>query len=145
MNRRLALLSFGVALVSRGSASSQETTERVSVDSSGAEANDDSSFPVPSADGRVIAFSSRASNLVAGDTNGTDDLFAHDRTTGVTERVSIDSTGAEGNGPSSDAAISADGQIVAFTSAASNLVLVVDAGASKGVSFTPGLELVLGR
>ncbi len=49
-----------------------------------------------SADGRFVAFSSFASNLVAGDTNGTWDVFVHDRQTGTTERVSVASDGTEG-------------------------------------------------
>ena len=64
-------------------------TTRMSVDSSGAEANDDSFAPVISADGRFVAFSSAASNLVAGDTNGLDDIFVRDRQAGTTTRVSV--------------------------------------------------------
>jgi len=102
-------------------------TERVSMDSSGAESNGESQgFVAISADGQIVAFYSDASDLVAGDTNGVSDVFVHDRSTGITERVSVDSLGVEGNGDSgySDfgASISADGQIVAFYSSASNLV-----------------------
>ncbi len=97
-------------------------TERVSVDSSGTEGNGPSLYPAISADGQIVAFSSYASNLVAGDKNGWEDVFAHDRSTGLTERVSVDSSGTEGNGPSLYPAISADGQIVTFWSNASNLV-----------------------
>jgi Tol biopolymer transport system component len=99
-------------------------TERVSVDSSGAEANGDSGYfgPSISADGRFVAFDSVASNLVAGDVNARNDVFVHDRWTGITERVSVDSSGAEANGASFFPALSADGQIVAFESAATNLV-----------------------
>jgi Tol biopolymer transport system component len=98
------------------------TTERVSVDSSGTEANGDSLYPSISADGQVVAFASLASNLVSGDTNATVDIFVHDRSTGVTERVSVDSTGAQGNGYCYYPTISADGRVVAFGSDASNLV-----------------------
>jgi len=97
-------------------------TERVSVDSSGAQTNGGSGFPSISADGQFVAFTSWASNLVAGDTNGTYDIFVHDRATGITERVSVDSAGAEGNHESLPPSISADGQVVAFGSEASNLV-----------------------
>src|SRR5439155_932379 len=97
-------------------------TERVSVDSSGAEGNSGSYDPSISADGQIVVFQSYASNLVAGDTNGVFDIFVHDRSTGLTERVSVDSSGAEGNGYSADSSISADGQIVAFESMAKNLV-----------------------
>jgi cold shock CspA family protein len=97
-------------------------TERINVDSSGVEGNDHSYWPSISADGQIVAFSSYASNLVAGDTNGASDVFVHDRATGITERVSVDSSGAEGNDYSDWPSISADGQIVAFSSDASNLV-----------------------
>ncbi len=50
--------------------------------------------------GRYVAFYSDASNLVAGDTNAVRDVFVHDTQTGITTRVSLDSTGAEGNGDS---------------------------------------------
>jgi Tol biopolymer transport system component len=75
-----------------------------------------------SADGRYVAFHSEATNLVAGDTNGSEDVFVRDRVTGTTERVSIATGGAEGNGHSSAESISADGRFVAFESQASNLV-----------------------
>jgi Tol biopolymer transport system component len=101
------------------------TTERISVDSSGAEAGDASFSPALSADGMVISFVSWAGNLVAGDTNGHSDIFVHDRSTGMTERVSVDSSGAEGDGNSGligHPALSADGRFVAFSSASTNLV-----------------------
>jgi hypothetical protein len=98
-------------------------TERVSVDSSGAEGNRESSiFSTISADGRFVAFSSAASNLVADDTNGSPDCFVHDRATGITERVSVDSSGAQTRGGSDIARISADGSVVGFISTADDLV-----------------------
>jgi Tol biopolymer transport system component len=98
------------------------TTLMVSVDSSGGAANGGSIAPSMSADGRYVAFESDASNLVAGDSNGMRDIFVHDLSTGVTERVSVDSNGFEANGPSYFASISADGRWVAFESDATNLV-----------------------
>ena len=97
-------------------------TERVSVASDGTQADDNSAYPSISADGRYVAFASDASNLVAGDTNGTSDIFIHDLHTGTTERVSVDSDGSEADGVSNCASISADGRCIAFHSAASNLV-----------------------
>ena len=97
-------------------------TEIVSVDSSGVQGNSSSAFPAISADGRVVAFRSSATNLVPGDTNGMTDVFVHELVTGVTERVSVDSLGAEANGASYSPVISADGQVVAFLSDATNLV-----------------------
>lgn len=75
-----------------------------------------------SADGRYVAFSSHASNLVPGDTNGAEDVFVYDRHTGDVERVSVSSIGAEADNTATSAAISADGRYVAFYSFASNLV-----------------------
>lgn len=96
------------------------TTELVSVDSSGNQGNLDSVWPAISADGMIVAFSSDSTNLVPGDTNFLLDVFVHDRSTGITERVSIDSYGSEANGDSNYPSISSDGQIVAFGSYASN-------------------------
>jgi len=97
-------------------------TTRVSVDSSGVQANNTSRHSVISGSGRFIAFESDASNLVSGDTNGVGDIFVHDRQTGTTSRVSVDSNGVEANGGSGGASISSDGRFVAFYSYASNLV-----------------------
>ena len=99
------------------------TTTRVSVDSAGNQANDFSEFPAISANGRYIGFSSAASNLVAGDTNGASDVFVRDTVAGTTTRVSVDSAGNQANDASfSNPAISADGRYVAFDSDATNLV-----------------------
>jgi Tol biopolymer transport system component len=97
-------------------------TERISVDSAGNQGNNDSLEPAISADGRFVAFLSGADNLVSGDTNGNLDIFVHDRETDVTERVSVDSVGNQGNNHSLEPAISADGRFVAFRSYANNLV-----------------------
>ena len=96
---------------------------RASVDTSGNEGDADSWNAALSApDGRYVAFQSAATNLVSGDTNGSMDIFVHDLQTGATVRVSVGSTGAEGNGASINPSISADGEFVAFSSDASNLV-----------------------
>ena len=90
--------------------------------SSGAQADGPSEDPAISADGTIIAFESEATNLVDGDTNGRLDVFVHDLTTGETRRVSVSSRGAQGNGPSRDPDISADGRWVVFDSNAGNLL-----------------------
>ena len=93
-----------------------EETTRVSVDSSGAQANCDSHLPSVSADGRYVAFSSLASNLVPDDTNGANDVFVHDRQTGETTRVSISPNGTQMNYGSNWPSISGDGRLVAVVS-----------------------------
>jgi Tol biopolymer transport system component len=90
--------------------------------SAGAQASGASYEPSISADGQFIAFRSHASNLVAGDTNATDDVFLRDTLAGTTEIVSADGSGAEGNGFSGVPAVSTDGTYVAFRSLASSLV-----------------------
>ena len=98
-------------------------TTRVSVGPSGAEATGlrGSADPAISADGRFVAFSSGAPDLVAGDTNGADDVFVRDVAAGVTTRVSVASSGAQGLQYSARPSLSADGRFVAFESRASNL------------------------
>jgi hypothetical protein len=98
------------------------TTERVSVDSSGVPGNYASIDSVLSADGRTVAFLSVATNLVPGDSNAHEDVFVHDRQTGATERVSVSSAGVQANSSSYVPSISADGRYVAFDSLATNLV-----------------------
>ena len=97
-------------------------TTRVSVSSAGAEANGDSFAPAISADGRYVAFASAASNLVDRDTNDANDVFIRDRQTNTTTRVSVGVDGAQANGGSDQPSLSGDGRLVAFTSAASNIV-----------------------
>jgi len=97
-------------------------TTRVSVDSAGAEANNESDFPSISDNGRFVAFASNASNLVPADGNGLPDAFVHDRQSGKTVRVSVDSAGVEGNLGSSKPSITDSGRFVAFESQATNLV-----------------------
>jgi RHS repeat-associated protein len=100
---------------------SGETT-RVSVSGGGAQANGASGDAAISADGRYVAFSSLATNLVTGDTNGDRDVFVHDRAMGATERVSVSSAETQADDASVDPAISADGRWLAFASDATNLV-----------------------
>lgn len=101
--------------------------ERVSVSSAGSEArgatfDPSKSKPSLSADGLLLAFNSTAWNLVQGDTNQASDIFVHDRITGVTELVSVNSNGVQGNAGSFFPSISADGRFISFHSGASNLV-----------------------
>ena len=100
------------------------TTTLVSLNSSGTQANGRSTGAFLSANGGFVAFYSNASNLVAGDTNGIDDLFVRDLAAGVTTRVNVSSTGAQADTDGStslDPVISADGRYVAFPSWDSSL------------------------
>src|SRR5438093_5047967 len=105
-----------------GRSADAQTTERVSVASGGTEGDGASLSSALSADGRFVAFVSAATDLVAADTNGVSDVFVHDRQTGTTERVSVASGGAQGNGSSSrtafafPAALAADRRVVALLS-----------------------------
>ena len=100
----------------------QGETDRVSISSSGIEGDDFSQIPATSRYGTHVAFESRAGNLVTGDTNGLEDIFVHDRLTGITMRSSVDSAGVQGNSRSENPSISACGRFVAFESWANNLV-----------------------
>ena len=98
------------------------TTTRVSVSSTGGDADLPSTEPAISGDGRFVAFSSAATNLVAGDANTVRDVFVRDLTAGTTTRISVGSTGGEANQASSGASLSSDGRFVSFLSSATNLV-----------------------
>jgi len=105
-------------------------TTRVSVDSNGTEANNYSRYPDISSDGSYVTYESTATNLVAGDTNGTSDIFLYNVSTGATTRVSVDSDETESTGSSRYPAISSDGSYVTYESTATNLV----AGDTNGTS-----------
>ncbi len=121
------------------------TTRRISVAAGGGDGNGASGEPVFT--GRYVAFTSTASNLVAGDTNGVSDVFLRDTCIGATggcfpstERISLAAGGEQANGASFDPQVSypmgawggydEHGRFVAFTSTASNLV----AGDTNGAS-----------
>jgi Tol biopolymer transport system component len=91
-------------------------TERVTA------GNGESLRPVISAGGRHVAFWSKASDLVEGDTNRRADVFVFDRTTRTTVRVSVADDGTQGDGDSARPVVSGDGRLVAFESSAGNLV-----------------------
>lgn len=104
-----------------------DSPEFVSIRSTGTQANRSSEAPSLSHTGRYVAFTSSASNLaIKGDRNGVADVFVYDRNEGRTNRVSIRSNLAEGNGSSYDPSISANGRFVAFTSMASNFAVKGD-------------------
>lgn len=99
-----------------------QARRQINLASDGSPANFDSFSPVMSADGRWVAFSSRATNLVPHDDNGVEDIFVHEVETGRTQLISRHADGTLGNGPSEFPMISPNGQWVIFTSAADNLL-----------------------
>ena len=69
-----------------------------------------------------MVFVSQATNLVSGDTSTRQDVFVRDRQLGTTERVSVGAGGVEASAFSQEPSISNDGNIVQFSSSATNLV-----------------------
>ncbi|MGH8990430.1 MAG: TolB family protein [Acidimicrobiia bacterium] len=108
------------------------TTTRVSMGTGGGQTSAGSGQPALSADGRWVAFSSAARELVAGDANSVSDVFLHDRLGAITTRVSVDTASGDPDGPSLAPDLSADGTVVAFESKASDLLQ----GGSDGNNLT---------
>ena len=108
------------------------TTIRVSVATGGAEGNGESTEASLTSDGRFVVFTSEADQLVANDTNGTWDIFVHDRdpdgnglfdeSNATTERVDVASDGTEANNGSTVPSISDNGDKIAFRSSSTNLI-----------------------
>jgi len=127
-------------------------TQRVSVSSAGVQGNLAAYYCSVSEEGRQVVFSSFASNLVDGDTNASADVFLRDVAKGTTRRISVSSSGTEGNDHSTYCAIANDGQVAAFISEATNLVVpdrngvtdafvhLVNGGLTSRVSELPGAE-----
>ncbi len=90
------------------------TTERVSVDSQGHQANSLSMMPAISAGGRYVAFRSFADNLAPDDTNGGADVFVRDRLSGTTTLISVAGAGRRGLISTYDPGLSADGRYAVF-------------------------------
>jgi Tol biopolymer transport system component len=97
------------------------TLERVSQGAGGKQPDGDSQRPTLSGDGRFVAFWSAAENLVDGDTNQMTDCFLHDRETHTTVRVDVGPADLQADGECARPVVSADGKLVAFESAATNL------------------------
>jgi Tol biopolymer transport system component len=128
------LLAAGPALAgptgSAGSAGPTGSTSRISVTAAGVEGDAGGGPAAISADGRFVAFQSESSNLVPGDTNDFPDVFLLDRRTGTVSRISVASTGRQGDGVASAPAISRDGRYVSYHASSTNLV----PGDTNGVS-----------
>lgn len=98
-----------------------QTTERISVSTGGAQANGPSIFPDISADGRYIVYESAAANLVPNDTNATEDIFLYDRINKTTQRINLTTSGQQGNGRASYPIITTNNRFVTYTSYADNM------------------------
>jgi hypothetical protein len=104
-------------------------TKMVSSSASGQEGDGDSYYPAISGDGKTVVFESYSTNLVDGDKNGLRDVFVWHSATGKIQTVSVGKNGAAADAESYEASVSGDGNLIAFTSAASNI-----SGVEKGVS-----------
>ena len=98
------------------------TVTLASADAAGTEGNRASFGPSLSADGRFVAFTSYATNLVPNDANGAGDLFVKDLRTGTVTLISADAGGTQANDISVNPSFSADGRFIAFDSYATNLL-----------------------
>lgn len=105
------------------------TTKLVSAALNGQEGDADSYYPAISGDGKTIAFESNSSNLVENDKNGFKDVFVWRAATGKIQTASVGKNGAAADAESYEASVSGDGNLIAFTSAASNISPI-----EKGVS-----------
>jgi Tol biopolymer transport system component len=98
-------------------------TSLISIDLTGTAGGDDDSLPAGiSTNGQYALFESSASNLIAGDTNNTTDVFVRDVVSGTTTLVSVSTNSGVGNGDCRGSVMTPDGRYVAFVSAADNLV-----------------------
>jgi Tol biopolymer transport system component len=100
----------------------RKTTDLISAAFLGGPAGGGSGALSLSDDGRYVAFSSGAADVVPYDVNQRDDVFVRDRQTATTRRVSVNSVGGEANGASAEPSLSGDGRYVAFESQATNLL-----------------------
>lgn len=95
---------------------------RVSNTSTGTAPNAAASEPRISGSGDVVIWTSEASDIVEGDTNGVSDVFWYDIYEGGLQRVSVSTDEVEGGARSLNSSISDDGRYVAFASEAANLI-----------------------
>jgi Tol biopolymer transport system component len=120
------------------------TTRRVSIASSGEQANSYSEYPSISADGRVVVFESTASNLVPDSNGGMPSVYVRDLREATTRKVSVSSSGEQANREAFNAFPSADGRYVVFSSYADNLV-TEDTNEGSGADGTGADVFVRGR
>lgn len=110
---------------------------RVSVRSDGTQGNGTSETPAISGDGRFVAFQSEATNLTPTSSSGTARVFVHDRVTGTTELVAVNTNGSP-MGATGSPSLSQDGRVVSFVTVATGHVYVRDRAAGITTHVTPG-------
>lgn len=118
---RFAVATAATLTLFTAAASAQVLTDRLVTGVGGAPIDGNCKDVSVSSDGRFIAFSSTATNLVANDTNGKEDVFLYDVDMQTIVRCSVDSNGVEGNNNSFTPSVSDDGMYVTFTSSSTNL------------------------
>lgn len=128
---RWIVLETGVSLVPADTDSLRDVyvmnrvtreVELISRNAQGDPANENSFDARISGDGSFVVFETRASNLDPNDQNGSADIFLYSRDDETVERLSVDGTGADGDGSSYDPSIDYFGEYVVFTSSSTNLV-----------------------
>ena len=126
--KAVVLCAYGLALAGCGSQDNPvQTVVAHPVKGSALQAGTDAGSPIGQDEAPVVghrhyvAFESRAANLTAHDTNGVTDVFVYDNETKQTVRVSISSSGIQGNGGSFSPTLTPDGRVVVFESLATNL------------------------
>lgn len=121
-------------------------TKLISRNDAGEEANANCLAPAISADGRSIAYESYATNLSANDNNGARDIYLWNIETGKVRLISKSPSGESGNSESMEPAISGDGNIIAFSSNASNIVAASNGGVNVFVhDVTSGITQLISR
>ena len=120
------LLTLLLASITSTNAFAVNEIERVSLDTSGNNPNQNNRAPSVTSNSRFIVFESDATDLVAGDSNGFTDIFRFDRTTSTTIRVSVTNGGGEADQRSTVADVSDDGRFIVFASTAQNLTSETD-------------------
>lgn len=115
-------------------------TKLISAGLNGEEGNGDCYAPSISGDGKTVAFESHATNLVADDKNGVKDIFLWQSASNKIERVSMGHDGKEANAESYEPSVSGDGNLIAFTSTASN-ISATEKGTSNNNVFLRNMQL----
>ncbi|MFI5128506.1 MAG: hypothetical protein ACHQFX_00885 [Chitinophagales bacterium] len=116
------------------------TTKLISAAPTGEEGNGDCYAPAISGDGKSVAFESHATNLIADDKNGLKDIFIWHSVTNKIERVSMGNDGKDPNAESYEPSLSGDGNLIAFTSTASN-ISATEKGTSNNNVFLRDMQL----